>query len=246
MISAEDGSRWRTAGFHCDLLRGIIDATSEIDPAPPTTAALVDQWINRFGPSDGYILDSPELAVGLLGGSLRLGSAEVPEWVRDLLNSLLGSGELPNRLPPFEPAAEGVIPSEEMPARADLVLDACPSWLDRSPLTFELATEMILRDGRVQPDPIRDAGAFRFLFEHRLSRRLELYARMLLWMAWLWHTTGHTELVSSAHALAGQLADEQYAVPSHPFIVALTSRSLLAAQSAILERSSPDSLEPTG
>ena len=34
----------------------------------------------------------------------------------------------------------------------------------------------------------------------------------------------------SAFVLAGQLSDEQYAVPSHPFTVALATRSLHAAQ----------------
>ena len=44
---------------------------------------------------------------------------------------------------------------------------------------------------------------------------------MLLWMAWVWHASGRVELARSAFALAGQLSDEQYAVPSHPFTVAL-------------------------
>jgi hypothetical protein len=53
---------------------------------------------------------------------------------------------------------------------------------------------------------------------------------MLLWMAWFWEAGGDEELARSAQVLAWQLADEQYAVPSHPFAVALTARSLDAAQ----------------
>jgi len=53
---------------------------------------------------------------------------------------------------------------------------------------------------------------------------------MLLWMAWLWKCSGQVELSKSAWALASQLSDEQYAVPSHPFTVELTTRSLKAAQ----------------
>ncbi len=113
------------------------------------------------------------------------------------------------------------------------VLDACPSWLDPSPLTFELAEEIWLREGRTAADPDRDAGAYRFLFEHRLIHRLELYRRMLLWMAWLWKFSGEVELSRSALALACQLSDEQYAVPSHPFTVELTTRSLEAAQARL-------------
>ena len=70
--------------------------------------------------------------------------------------------------------------------------------------------------------------------EHRLIGRLELYARMLLWMAWAWHADGRQELSRSAFALAAQLSDQQYAVPSHPFPVGPTTRSLLAAQAVLL------------
>src|SRR5262249_55308683 len=133
------------------------------------------------------------------------------------------------------------IPDDEMPARIRALLDACPSWLDRSSLTFELAEEICLREGRPVADPDRDAGAYRFLFEHRLVERLELYRRMLLWMAWVWKFTGSAELSRSALALAGQLSDEQYAVPSHPFAVELTTRSLRAAQVRLRTAADPRS-----
>jgi hypothetical protein len=134
---------------------------------------------------------------------------------------------LPATISGFDPSS---IPREEMPQRARLVLDACPSWLDASALTFELAEEIWLREGRQFVDPDRDAGAYRFLFEHRLIHRLELYRRMLLWMAWLWSCSGRGELLRSALVLAYQLSDEQYAVPSHPFTLMFTTRSLAEAQ----------------
>jgi len=56
---------------------------------------------------------------------------------------------------------------------------------------------------------------------------------MLLWMGWVWHASGRLELARSAFALAGQLSDDQYAVPSHPFTVALATRSLRAAQESL-------------
>jgi hypothetical protein len=40
-------------------------------------------------------------------------------------------------------------------------------------------------------------------------------------------------LARSSLALAWQLSDPQHAVPSHPFTVALTTRSLVAAQDDI-------------
>lgn len=233
VLSRDMDGRCHTTAFRCDLLRGIVDAVEDIESDPPPATDLVDRWLGRFGPSDGYLLDAPELAVGLLGGSFHLGRSDVPGRVRTLLDELFEPHHLPAGLPPFVLDDDLSIPAGEMPARAELVLEACPSWLDRSPLTCELAREIALRDSRAIPDPVRDAGAFRYLFEHRLSRRLELYARMLLWMAWVWRETGYTELARAAHALAGQLADEQYAVPSHPFIVALSARSLRAAQAAI-------------
>jgi hypothetical protein len=53
---------------------------------------------------------------------------------------------------------------------------------------------------------------------------------MLLWMAWFWKCSGSPDLSTSALACASELSDAQYAVPSHPFTVELTSRSLIAAQ----------------
>jgi hypothetical protein len=118
----------------------------------------------------------------------------------------------------------------DLHSRAGLVLDACPNWLDDSPLTIELAEEIFLREGRITACPRLDAGAFRFLFEHRLIHRLELYRRLLLWMAWFWTCGGEQELASSARLVGAQLADEQFAVPSHPFATLLTARSLEAIQ----------------
>ena len=93
-----------------------------------------------------------------------------------------------------------------------------------------MAEEILLREGDSPPEPRRDAGAYRYLFEHHLRGQLELYRRMLLWMASFWQAAGDPERGRSALALAVQLADEQHAVAGHPFTVALTSRSLAAAQ----------------
>ena len=98
--------------------------------------------------------------------------------------------------------------------------------MDDSPLTAQLAEEIRIREGGSAPDPKRDVGAYRYLFEHRLADQLELYRRMLLWMAWFWRVGGEEELGKSAMALAFQLSDAQHVVPGHPFTIALTTRSL--------------------
>jgi hypothetical protein len=56
---------------------------------------------------------------------------------------------------------------------------------------------------------------------------------MLLWMASFWQASGDMNRGQSALALAVQLADEQHAVAGHPFTVALTTRSLAAAQAQL-------------
>jgi hypothetical protein len=233
VLSASDRGFRRTAAFRCDVRRGIIDVMGEVEAEHPDAGRMVEEWIQQ---ADGdYVVEVPELAVRLLQGCSRLGGPEVPEQVRAWLDATVGPATLPVSPAAALPGPElDPIPDHEMIVRADMVLEACPAWLDRSALTYELAEEIALREGCSMPDPVRDAGAYRYLFEHLLIGRLELYARMLLWMAWVWLADGWPELSRSAFALAAQLSDEQYAVPSHPFTVSLTTRSLLAAQAVLL------------
>jgi hypothetical protein len=229
VVSSGRAGQRRTAAFWCDVQRGILDVVGEVEPDSPSAGRLVEEWIERTG--GDCACDAPELAVQLLGGSLLLCGPTIPGPIRDWLDGTLGPAFQPSGLPGIIPAPEtSTIPDEEMAARAHEVLDACPSWLDRSALTFELAEEISLREGLSAPDPVRDAGAYRFLFEHLLIHRLEMYRRMLLWMSRTWQGSDRPGLARSAFALACQLSDEQYEVPSHPFTVALSTRSLEAAQ----------------
>jgi hypothetical protein len=229
VISISRLNQRRTAAFWCDVRQGILDVVGEVEPESPGAGGLIDEIAQQTRGSSAA--DAPELALGLLGGSLMLARPTVPAPVRDWLDGTLGPEFRPSPFPVMIPGLERAeLLDDEIPQRACALLQACPSWLDGSSLTYELAEEICLREGPVAANPERDAGAYRFLFEHWLIHRLELYGRMLMWMAWLWDCLGEPELSQSALALAAQLADEQYAVPSHPFIVALTTRSLEAAQ----------------
>lgn len=231
VISAADGGSRRTAAFLCDVRGGLLDAVGEVEGEHPDAGWLVDEGMRHA--DGGHVLDAPDLAVRLLGGCLALGGSGVPDHVRAWLEATLGPSRFPVGSPATFPGPEpDPIPDRDLSGWAERILDACPGWLDRSKLTYELAEEIALREGDAAPDPIRDAGAYRYLFEHLLIDRLDLYARMLLWMGWVWLADGRPELARPAFALAAQLSDAQYAVPSHPFTVALTTRSLLAAQAA--------------
>jgi hypothetical protein len=237
VVSVSQVDQRRTAAFWCDVVRGMLDVVGEVEPNSNEAGRLLDDIVHQA--SGESTCDVPELALGLLGGSLMLSGPKVPDLVRDWLDGTIGPGFRSSGLPGITPGLEAAIPDQELPRRADQVLEACPFWLDDSPLTFELAEEIHLREGRLTADPGRDTGAYRFLFEHLLIHRLERYGRMLLWMGWLWQCSGKTELARSAFALACQLSDEQYAVPSHPFTVALTTRSLEAAQARLRTAEDP-------
>jgi hypothetical protein len=62
---------------------------------------------------------------------------------------------------------------------------------------------------------------------------MELYRRMLLWMSHFWTLSADPDLMDTAWLFALQLSDEQYVVPGHPFMRALTARSLDAAMAGI-------------
>jgi hypothetical protein len=238
VVSINQAGQRRTASFWCDVMEGILDVVGEVEPDSNAAGRLVEDFVHQAGADS--VAEGPELALGLLGGCLSLSGPKIPVAVRDWLDGTLGPGFQAPAMPGIIPGWEDLtIPDAQLPRCADQVLDACPCWEDDSVLTFELAREIHLREGRSAADPGRDAGAYRFLFEHLLIHRLERYRRMLMWMAWLWQSSGKTELARSAFVLASQLADEQYAVPSHPFTAALTTRSLEAAQARLRSGEGP-------
>src|SRR5262249_34984934 len=147
----------------------------------PDSAGADDAFRELAGDTElDAVDDVHELALRLLGGSVLLcGPAAPPAlryWLETTVHPAFRPMPFPAPFPGWDPAS---LPFAEVPRRAQEVLDACPSWLDDSPLTYEIAEEIALRDGDGEPDPRRDAGAYRYLFEHRLVDQLELYRRML-------------------------------------------------------------------
>jgi hypothetical protein len=127
--------------------------------------------------------------------------------------------------PACEPLSAG-----EAARQAEAILEACPDWIDDSPLTYELAEEALLRGGDQAAEHAGEMGAIRYLFEHRLRQRLELDRRMLCWMAALWHASGREALAQAAVYTAKELADPAQAVPAQPFLTALAAKSLSIAR----------------
>lgn len=234
------GSRVTTL-FLCDVTQGVLSAVGEVEEDSSGAGGLLDEF--RSHEAGTGLEGAEELALGLLAGELLLNGEAIPESVSQWLDVLLGSGLQPRALPAFEADGDnGQVDSAELLDRAERILDACPSWLDHSALTYDLAEEIVLREERTTADPRRDSGAFRYLFEHRIIHRLEQYGRMLLWMNRYWEHCGELKLAWSAHRLAVELCDNQNAVPAHPFVVALTARSLRAAQEQLGTRLDPRTL----
>lgn len=229
VVSAFDRGRWVAASFLCDVWSGIVEVIGEVGDEP----AVASGFLEMFAEAEArdVVEGVHDLAVGLLAGSLLLCDAGTTPALRYWLERTVGPEF---RARPFA----GLIGDDDLeehalapmggPARA--ILDACPGWVDASALTYDIAEEIALRSGELPPDPHRDAGAYRYLFEHHLNRRLEHYHRMLLWMSSFWEASGASDLGRSALALAWQLSDPQHAVPGHPFTVELTTRSLITAQ----------------
>ncbi len=238
ILSAKGPAEWSGAAFLCHVERGILDVIGHSDQTPDIVRLLIED--DNITTGNEPVECSPEVAEALLAGCHLLCGPGTNLALRYWIERVIGEGFQPrpfaDRFGDFNPAS---VPFEELSWRVDDLLDACPDWVDRSPLTYDLAEEMTLRLGGDPLDPRRDAGAYRYLFEHRIAARLELFRRMLLWNAAAWHASDRIDLGQTALALAWQLADPQHAVPSHPFTVAYTTRSLHAAQKALKEGLDP-------
>jgi len=234
LLSAWEDGEPLTAIFLCDVLRGIQDVTGivGIHGIEVLRLKLLDL------PESTIVEQDHTLALGLLAGCMTLNDTESQADMRGWLDRMAGASF---EAQPFfdreeSPGPDAAAPGEAIGA-ARLVLDACPWWVDESPLTFELAAERLLGPGANSGlDPERDSGLYRFLFERRIRDRLDLDSRMLLWMAAFWRSAGEVLLARSARLLANGLLDPHSAVPGHPFVVELTTRSLQNAQRELARR----------
>ena len=229
VLAGRDRGAWVVAAFACDVERGLTGIRGQVGDAPSIVASFFDDFAATA--AGERIEDDPDVAIALLGESWRLSGPGTNPALRYWIERTVG----PRFTPPpfFGPFNADDVISESLTLLAGAswaILEACPTWVDRSRATFDQAEAIILRAGGLPPDPRRDAGAFRYLFEHHLIGRLVHYSRLLLWMASFWNAQGDDDLARSALALAWQLADPQNAVPNHPFIIALATKSLAAAQ----------------
>jgi hypothetical protein len=230
ILSADrPGAACATAAFLCDVWRGVREVAGQVGSVANGAEGLIAEVMGQA--ERDLVEGASGPALDLLAGSLLLCGPEtspaVRYWVEATAGPAFRAHPVPAPFPGWNPAS---IPFDEMPQRARSVLDSCPDWLDHSPLTYELAEEILLREGSTPPEPSRDAGAYRYLFEHHLRGQLEHYRRMLVWMAVFWEASGDIDLGQSALGLAWQLSDPQHIVPAHPFTIALTTRSLAVAQ----------------
>src|SRR5262249_11097563 len=138
---------WRSSAvFLCDLERGVIDVVGQLEEDSEEAGGLLrDLWSQAAGLG---LKGAPGLALGLLARGLMLGGGSVLPSVNEWLERTLGRGFRPRPFP-----APGGQPGPELMNRSDLllraneILEACPTWLDSSPLTFALAEEIVLREG---------------------------------------------------------------------------------------------------
>lgn len=216
--------------FDCGVLDGLVAASLE-GPYPHDEA--ISRW-SEIAQSLG-----PEAARGcpisawlLLTGAAWLSVDTIREDARAALVATFGDGFAARPIfAPGESSRRNAESDSDIRSDVRAVLERRPFWVDESDLTRRLSDEMMIRDGNVSPDPTRDPGPFRVLFEGRILGRIELYRRVLLWSAMVWQESGQSDLSVAAKRIAEGLSDPQNAVPGYPFVEELMIRSLCNARS---------------
>ena len=229
---ALDGQR-STAVFLCDAGEGIIDAVGQIEGGI-SRGRRTGREVQAQAGGRG-VEGAPELALGLLAGSLMLNERRSASRGAGVARATLGPDFRPRPLPAPRPTG---------PAGRRASADAAHLRTGGARRLPSLAGPLAaharagrgdLSSGRVgsQPDPLT---GFRGLPvplrapHHPPAGAVPQDAPVdgLVLGAWRRARSGQV-----GRSLAGQLSDEQYAVPSHPFAVALMARSLEAAQARL-------------
>ena len=213
--------------FTCDVRRGITQVVGRTVGTRCGTRQAVDEFVAQC---DEEPATDAGTAAALLAAAYPLDPSPpeiVEEWVRVVLGNVAGSALI---LPGF---TEYDSEDDETPRQSALrVLRASDCWLVDSAIVREIAVELQMRPDGGEPDPDRDVGAYRFLFEHVFLHELELDRRKLEWMTAFWAAVGDRTTAHCAWRIAAELAVEENATPAHPFLVERTTLSLLAAQRA--------------
>jgi hypothetical protein len=229
VFGTEHHGDWSVAAFLCDVMHGVRDVVGHSGVDVETARVFMNEFATIT--DRDAVEGAHATALALFSGSAALCGPSSPPTIRYWLERTVGPatlrGSLPALLPEVDADADDL---DEALHGAHLILESCETWFDDSDLTYELAEELLLREKDPAPDPVRDSGAFRFLFENRLVHRLELDRRMLVWMASFWSASEEEALARSALALSRQLADAESVVPGQPFPTALAARSLSVAQ----------------
>jgi hypothetical protein len=225
LLVSEGASGHVFARFECDVREGIVAASFASGLARDQATDRAEEVAGTLGPEAAR--DCPISAKLFLAGSAWLSEASLAEGAKAGLRATLG--EMFEPRPIFaDPGAimNGPTTAADPFDDARAILSRRPEWHDRSPLARDLAVEIRLRGESALPDPGRDPGPFRVLFEGRILGRIELYRRMLLWSAMVWQEAGEPPLSQAAMRIVAALGDPQNAVPGTPFLEELMIRSL--------------------
>src|SRR5205823_431165 len=128
VLTARDRGRWVGASFLCDVWKGVIEVIGEASDRP----ALASSFIDLFAEAEARELVEgvPDLADGLLAGSLLLCDRTTSPALRYWLERTVGPEFVPRPFPGLvgdEDLADHALDGMAGPARQ--ILDACPGWV---------------------------------------------------------------------------------------------------------------------
>ena len=152
-LSASRDAERITALFLCDVERGVLARSARSRRSRPRRADSCCEVPGSGGDLESRAQgNSPWVC---LPASSVLSGPSVPEPVSHWLERDAREWiRAPGLNGPRPPSRARRLPREpDLLLRADEVLEACPTWLDSSALTFELAEEIALREGQVAVDP---------------------------------------------------------------------------------------------
>ncbi len=131
VLSARRGDARVTAAFLCDVRRGVREVYGVIVPESPAADDAFREFTRQA--DRDLVEEAPELALGLLAGSLLLCGPETSPalrfWLEDTLGPRIQARPFPLPFPGWDPAS---LPFDEMPRRhRPCSIPARPGWTTR-------------------------------------------------------------------------------------------------------------------